>query len=113
MNKKSKNGDAPATLHDLEVWGGNLAANTASLEVRLEKVEVRLEKLEVRLEKVEVGLYELKEEVAKHGRILEAILGVLESIQGQLKEMIRVPESVENHEERITKLEVKVRIMQK
>ncbi|HSX25117.1 MAG TPA: hypothetical protein VLG69_04085 [Candidatus Andersenbacteria bacterium] len=92
MNKKSKNTDRPATQHDLEVWGGNLSARAEATEHRLDLME---------------------DELKKHTRLFESIFGILESIQGQLKTMLHIPDNVERHEERITKLEVKVRLLQK
>lgn len=91
--KNIKDEDQPATQGDLEIWGGNL----------LFEIEESRQENNERMDKQDKTL-------ARHEGVLESILMVLQSINGKLAPLKETPEKVENHEKRITDLEVQVRM---
>lgn len=96
MKKKSPNNDAPATEHDLAMLGGHLSS---------------------RIDDVEENIAEVKEEMrngfASLNKVLENILFVVQTIEGRAQETRGDHEQIEKHEERITAVEVQVRMLQK
>src|SRR3989338_3684244 len=102
MNSKSE----PATLHDLEIWGGNLAAQIASLETGQQGHANTLDQHTQILDQHTKQLNELKQ-------ISLDILEIVTSNESKLSPIPRHDDRIQNHEERIEKLEVKVRILQK
>ncbi len=91
-SKQKHDTSTPATLHDLEVWGGHLAERISSLEVGQEGHTKQLDDLK---------------------KISLNILEMITSNESKLSPIPRHEDRIENHEERIEKLEVKVRILQK
>lgn len=88
MGKNENEKNKPATLGDLETWGGNLA-------FQVKRVEDSLNELRS----------EMRDGFAKQQRINESVLNVLNSIEGRLKDMAYLPARVEDHEQRIAILE--------
>ncbi len=106
MSKKDKNQSNPATQEDLEMWGGNLAFQIAESDTKLEALK------EEQVNQRQVLEVVVKQQ-AKQSRVLGDLLAVNQAILGQLAETKGNGERIENHEERIETLEVKVRILQK
>lgn len=75
-----------STQEDLEIWGGNL------------------------LFEIEESRQENNKRFDKQDKVLASILSVIQMLVGQLAEVKGTPEKVENHEKRITDLEVQVRM---
>lgn len=84
---------------DLELMGGNLAFQIDEVRGDIAKINERLDTQHETLE--------------RHEDILGSILSVLQSISGQLAPIKDAPEKIENHEERITDLEVQARMMRR
>ncbi len=96
MKKVLHNGDAPATQNDFAVLGGHLsevaADNYQSLSGRIDAVE---------------------ETQGKHSRILGDILEIVTEIQIAQKVTQEHTEMLQKHEQRITDVEVQVRMMRR
>ncbi len=75
-----------STQEDLEIWGGNLAFQ------------------------IEESRQENKKRFDKQDKVLGSLLSVTQMLVGQLAEVKGTPDKVENHEKRITDLEVQVRM---
>lgn len=82
--QEKENGSEPATQHDVSLWGGELTR---------------------RIDGVESEVTGVKQELQKHGRILESILKVLESIEGRLVGMADHSDKLERHEQRLFAVE--------
>lgn len=86
----ASNGNEPATLHDLELWGGQLTSHITTVEKNL---TTRLDSVEERVTRVE--------------KTTESILNVVQSIDARLKEWKDIPERLANVEDDVFKLKVK------
>ncbi len=103
MPRKSKkssgvNGSAPATQHDLSLWGGELTRRIDGLEHEISGVKKEL-KEHSRI------LAEHSQILEKHSRILESILKVLESIDGRLATMADHAERLDRQEQKLFAIE--------
>jgi archaellum component FlaC len=77
---KKKNGDTPATQHDLSVLAGEMSMRFDRVDERMDSFEIRMDKSEQRMDRLEKGL--------------AAILEVLSSIDIQLRELKTLPDRV-------------------
>jgi septal ring factor EnvC (AmiA/AmiB activator) len=106
MKKKIDTSDSPATQGDLEIWGGNLAFQIAEVEKDGKESSKKIDQMQERIE-------DIQKEQKKQSNVLEAILSSNQMLVGMFATVKDTPERIENHEERITDLEVGVRILQK
>jgi chromosome segregation ATPase len=89
------NGDAPATQHDLSLWGGQLATRMDRFEDRMDHLEERMDRFEDRMDHLEERMDRLEERIGRVERVIESILSVVQSIDGQLKEWRTIPQQVQ------------------
>lgn len=113
MSKDTSDLDKPATQGDLEIWGGNLAFQISEVETTLTKVQEEQLGQGKKIDQMQETLQEIQQTQKKQDGVLESLLSVTQMLAGQFTEVKETPERIENHEERITGLEVKVRILQK
>jgi hypothetical protein len=114
--KKNKKGNLkeekrPATQHDLELWGNQLALQMRGLENRVDGVEQQLERkidqVEQRLEqKIGSKIDEAVQQITGH--IDVAVENRKTDLLGVSSDEIKLmKDTVEGHEERLTTLEQK------
>jgi hypothetical protein len=97
MKKKAtKNGNTPATQHDLAMLGGHLSS-------RIDHVEEDVKSLRE----------EMREEFDSQRKVLELILSVVQSLEARAKETKGHDGILKNHEKRITDTEFQIRMMRR
>lgn len=113
MKKKNTNTEKPATQKNIKLLQEDLGLMGGNLTFQIVELETSVDTLKTKAHSIEKTVTEIKEEQAKQSRVLGSILSVNQAILGQLTGAQKHGDRIENHEERIDKLEVKVRILQK
>lgn len=91
---KKKNGNTPATQHDLSVLAGEVSLRFDSVDERMDRFEHRMDKFEQRMDKLEVRMEKFEIRMDRLEKGLSAILDVLTSIDVQLRELKTLPDRV-------------------
>lgn len=89
--RKAKNGDAPVTQHDLSLLAGEMTRRFNLIDKRFSAVDDRFESVDDRFNSIDNRLDDMQADLTGLRRGQEAILGVMSSIDLQLRELKSLP----------------------